>query len=446
MLNYVGKLILGPMVSIGTLPMRLLALRYGADIAYTEELIDFNFKHCTRRVNNILKTIDFINHKNGSILFRTCEEERHRVVLQIGTCDIGRAVHAAKLVENDVAAIDVNMGCPTDLAIQCGLGAALLQHKDKSRDILKALVENVKIPVTCKIRILETPEETLDVVNNLISTGISAIAIHGRTKDERPREPDHPDVIKYIAERVDIPVIANGGSLDIEKYSDIEKYKRLTGCSSVMISRAAIDNCSIFRKEGLLPLDEVLVEYLKLAVDYDNKPTKTKFFLQRLLVKLTGMPVGKQLFKSKNLEDICTIWEIEDYCRMRQNEYKQKGLQDWLLNQIMDYEIEIIKPVITELKVQFIKSKYASSDDLPKRKLHLFAKSEGKDLPIYETECENSKYRTLLKFDKKLYASSHWENNKIFADHSAAIVCLYTLGLLTEKQMEEYECVVKCLE
>lgn len=50
-LAFENKLILAPMVRVGTLPMRLLALEYGADIVYTEELIDWKFLKSVRMVN-----------------------------------------------------------------------------------------------------------------------------------------------------------------------------------------------------------------------------------------------------------------------------------------------------------------------------------------------------------------------------------------------------------
>lgn len=50
-LCYHNKLILAPMVRVGTLPMRLLALDYGADIVYCEELIDLKMLQCKRVVN-----------------------------------------------------------------------------------------------------------------------------------------------------------------------------------------------------------------------------------------------------------------------------------------------------------------------------------------------------------------------------------------------------------
>lgn len=100
------------------------------------------------------------------------------------------------------------MGCPKDFSIKGGMGVALLYNPDNACKILKTLVDNLSIPVTCKVRIMETPEATLEVVIKFVSCGISAIAIHGRTRDERPQHALHHDVIKYVAERIPIPVIA----------------------------------------------------------------------------------------------------------------------------------------------------------------------------------------------------------------------------------------------
>ena len=60
-LDYRGKMILAPMVKIGTTPTRLLALDYGADIVYTEEIIDWRILRCNRIVNPILKTVDYVD-------------------------------------------------------------------------------------------------------------------------------------------------------------------------------------------------------------------------------------------------------------------------------------------------------------------------------------------------------------------------------------------------
>lgn len=100
----------------------------------------------------VLGTVDFIEKNNGALVFRTCPLEKGKVVLQLGTANAERALKVAKMVENDVAAIDINMGCPKDFSLKGGMGAALLTDPERAKSILNNLVQNIKIPVTCKIR------------------------------------------------------------------------------------------------------------------------------------------------------------------------------------------------------------------------------------------------------------------------------------------------------
>jgi len=131
------------------------------------------------------------------------------------------------MVEKDVAGIDVNMGCPKQFSILGGMGAALLNEPQKAANILQKLVETVDISITCKIRILPDLNETFQLCDILASSGIAAIAIHGRTITERPQHPNNNHIIKQIADRLSIPVIANGGSKDIQEYSDILRYTHI---------------------------------------------------------------------------------------------------------------------------------------------------------------------------------------------------------------------------
>lgn len=78
----------------------------------------------------------------------------------------------------------------------------------------------------------------------------------------------------------------------------------MTGCSSVMLARAAEWNCSIFRKDGLLPMDTVITEYLKLCVDYDNSPSNTKYCVQNILRELQETPRGRKFLECQTLEQI----------------------------------------------------------------------------------------------------------------------------------------------
>ncbi|KAL6093502.1 hypothetical protein STEG23_004992 [Scotinomys teguina] len=74
--------------------------------------------------------------------------------------------------------------------------------------ILSTLVKGAHRPVTCKIRILPSLEDTLNLVKRIERTGISAIAVHGRNREERPQHPVSCEVIRAIAETLSIPVIA----------------------------------------------------------------------------------------------------------------------------------------------------------------------------------------------------------------------------------------------
>ncbi|CAB1313501.1 unnamed protein product [Coregonus sp. 'balchen'] len=137
--------------------------------------------------------------------------------------------------------------------------------------ILKTLVKGVSKPATCKIRILPTRIE---------KTGEAAIAVHGRLKDERPRHPVPCDLIQAVAEAVSIPVIA----------------------------KAAMWKPSVFRSQGLLSVEEVMEEYLKYAIRYDNHAFNTKYCLCQMLREVES-PLGKQLKSAQTNEE---IWHTTD--------------------------------------------------------------------------------------------------------------------------------------
>ncbi|XP_044267711.1 tRNA-dihydrouridine(20) synthase [NAD(P)+]-like isoform X2 [Tribolium madens] len=440
-LSYDNKIILAPMVRVGTLPMRLLALDYGADIVYTEELIDWKFLKSIRRENDVLGTIDYLDKSDGSVVFRTCQRERNKVVVQLGTCDPQRALKVAKMIENDVAGVDINMGCPKEFSLKGGMGAALLRQPDKAKSILSTLTQHVNIPITCKIRVFESVEETLDLVKELVSTGISAIAIHGRTKAERPQHPNRNGTIKIIAENISIPVIANGGSKEIEKHQDIFKFKEECGCSSVMIARAAEANCSIFRKQGLLDIETVIEQYLKYAVDYDNSPSNTKYCIQNILKELQETPRGKKFLECQTLEQICAIWDLADYCRKKQLQFHAQGIlsrreitPDMFSPKAKKMKTDLDEDVI-EMKCAFIRVNYPEDPDLPKSKIIAYCGKHKFDLPKYKTINEDKLFRAIATFQGKKYSSSYWEKNKRFAEQGAALVLACSLGLVTKEEL-----------
>lgn len=428
-LTYQGKRILAPMVRVGTLPMRLLALKYGADIVYSEEIIDFKILKTTRFDNKILGTVDFVL-PDGTVVFRTCETEKQKVVFQMGTADPERALKAARMLENDVAGIDVNMGCPKDYSVKGGMGAALLTQPENAYKILVALVQGINKPVTCKIRILPTVEETITFAKLMESTGIVALGVHGREKHERSREPVHIDVIRKVAEAVSIPVIANGVSSLVKTFEDIEKYRLETGCSSVMLARAAQWNPSIFRKEGRLPASEVIAEYIKLAVDFDNTVGNTKYCLQRLLHEDTTSKEAKDLQHTANMREICEIWNLVSYYEdaIQRRKSLDESFEDE--NETKKRKLPENTSDITEMKVKYLRKNYPHSVT-PKVLLLEWTRRNNLKQPTYEiTERKEDRwYKSIVVVDNKKYSSTEWLCSKKSAHQAAAIVCLQSLGI-----------------
>uniref|UniRef100_A0A7J8C6X2 tRNA-dihydrouridine(20) synthase [NAD(P)+]-like n=1 Tax=Molossus molossus TaxID=27622 RepID=A0A7J8C6X2_MOLMO len=437
-LCYHNKLILAPMVRVGTLPMRLLALDYGADIVYCEELIDLKMLQCKRVVNEVLSTVDFVA-PDDRVVFRTCKREQNRVVFQMGTSDAERALAVARLVENDVAGIDVNMGCPKEYSTKGGMGAALLSDPDKIEKILSTLVKGTCRPVTCKIRILPSLEDTLSLVKRIERTGIAAIAVHGRKREERPQHPVNCETIKAIAETLSIPVIANGGSHDhILDYLDIEDFRQATAASSVMVARAAMWNPSIFCKEGLRPLEEVMQKYIRYAVQYENHYTNTKYCLCQMLREQLESPQGKLLHAAQSSREICEAFGLGAFYEETTRELDSRRAE--LLARTPEEAGEPVEDTSSVIKmaVKFDRRAYLPQIT-PKMCLLEWCRRENLAQPVYETVQRplDRLFCSVVTVAEQKYQSTLWDKSKKLAEQAAAIVCLRSQGLPEGRLGEE---------
>uniref|UniRef100_UPI0037E8D113 tRNA-dihydrouridine(20) synthase [NAD(P)+]-like n=1 Tax=Semicossyphus pulcher TaxID=241346 RepID=UPI0037E8D113 len=426
-LSFSNIIALAPMVRVGTLPMRLLALDYGADVVYCEELIDIKMALCKRVVNEVLQTVDFVA-PDDRVMFRTCEREKDRVVFQMGTADPDRALTVARLVEKDVAAIDVNMGCPKEYSTKGGMGAALLSDPDKIEAILKKLVTGVSIPVTCKIRILPTVDDTVRLVQRIEKTGVAAVAVHGRFKDERPRHPVHCDYIQAVARAASIPVIANGGSLDLVKTNaDIEEFRKVTGASSVMLARSAMWNASVFTKEGPLPVERVMEEYLKYAIRYNNNAFNTKYCLCQMLRDKVESPLGKQVQAAQTSAELSEAYGLQEFYQQIQEQLQTR--RDALQSSTQP-DRPVMDGDVTTMAVKFERREYPPHIT-PKMFLLEWSRKEKLEQPLYEMvqRSQDRSFQATVTVADKKYRSSLWEKSKKFAEQAAAIVCLRILGI-----------------
>ena len=220
-------------------------------------------------------------------MFTTHPIEKPYLIYQIGSADPDLAVRAAKTVMQDVSGIDLNCGCPKPFSTHAGMGAALLTNPDLLCSILTALREAMppEVTVTAKIRLLPTQEDTLQLVERIVNCGVSAITVHCRTRNMRPREKALVERLREIVDFVEslgkgVAVIENG---DCVSFEDAKRIREITGASacpplemtshitisgahSVMIATAAEANPSCFSPTPLNDLEETLIPaYMRLV-------------------------------------------------------------------------------------------------------------------------------------------------------------------------------------
>ena len=176
------------------------------------------------------------------------DTEVRPVVIQIAGSDPAWMADAAVYnVKRGAQIIGINMGCPSKKVCNKLAGSALLTNPDQVSLILDAVVQAVDVPVTLKIRTGPNPlvRNGIEIAEMAEEAGITALAVHGRTRSDRFRGEAEYDTIRKICEAVDIPVFANGDIESPQKAAEVLQY---TGASGLMIGRAAQGNPWIFRE------------------------------------------------------------------------------------------------------------------------------------------------------------------------------------------------------
>jgi nifR3 family TIM-barrel protein len=212
------------------------------------------FRLAVRELGGLgLATTDLINARalvRGSRktqdLLRTCPADRPLAV-QIYGHDPAEMSEAAQWLEAyGVSAVDINMGCPVHKVTRGGGGSALMCDAGKTMNLVRTVVEAVRIPVTVKMR-LGWDEASLSApffARAFEQAGVAAVTIHGRTRAQGFGGTVNLDGIRAVVAAVErIPVIGNG---DIRTIADAARMLATTGCAAIAIGRGALLNPWLF--------------------------------------------------------------------------------------------------------------------------------------------------------------------------------------------------------
>ena len=254
--DFQDAVVMAPLTKGGNLPFRRLCLSLGATITMSEMAY-------ARQVKRGSKS-------EMALLRKHPDEACYGVQLAANQPD-ETVVAAQKAVERGAAWVDINAGCPIYDTVKRGLGAQLLQKPGRLARVVEALVAALEVPVTVKLRTgwSESKINAPEVARVCEEAGAAAIALHGRTKEQRyTRSADWGMVRQLVAER-GVPILGNG---DILTWYEAADRKAESGCHGVMLARGCLIKPWLFREvaEGAdwLPSAEERVGLLLRFVGY----------------------------------------------------------------------------------------------------------------------------------------------------------------------------------
>ncbi len=227
-----NNVFLAPMAGITDLPFRLICKEFGVGMMTTEMVS--------------AKGLLYENGKTNDLLY--IDPKEHPIGAQLFGSDPKILSEMAKQVEqSDVDFIDINMGCPAPKITKNGEGSALLKNPELIGEIVYAVAKALTKPLTVKIRKGFNDEmvNAVEVAKIIEEAGASAIALHGRTREQFYSGSADWDIIKEVKQHIHIPLIGNG---DVRTPQDAKRMLDYTGCDAVLIARAAQGNPWIFKR------------------------------------------------------------------------------------------------------------------------------------------------------------------------------------------------------
>jgi len=294
-----GDAILAPMDGYSDWPFRSLCRMLGSAMSYSEFV----------QAEHILRSERYMRAK---LYFEPAERP---VVFQLYGDDPDAILRAALAVQElGPDAIDINMGCPAKSVACRGAGVGLMRTPLKVARLFRRLAQNLKVPITCKMRMGWDNARTYKLIARIVEqNGCSLIAIHARTREQNYTGEADWDVIAELKACVHIPVIGNG---DVKTPADIKRMKEHTGCDAVMVGRAAIANPWIFsglERQQVAPeqVRKLVALHLQRNIEFygadDGPRLFRKHAVQYLLLRQLSREDRKDLLRRRPSEEFLAL-------------------------------------------------------------------------------------------------------------------------------------------
>ena len=250
------RYVLAPMVLQSELAFRMMVRRHGVTLCYSPMIPVQAFLEAAAGRGAADGDVACEHPLTGgpatqAVWFTTHPDDRP-TLLQLGGSDPSQMLAVALLLQDSgIDGIDVNFGCPQRCAEQGGYGAFLMDDPDRARQIVRTLVDGLRLPVTAKMRILPDLAASVAFALMLEEAGAACVAVHGRLRDARQHEGAADlTAVKAIKAALRIPVISNG---NVRRKADADACLAETGVDAVMSATALLANPRCFADAANAP-------------------------------------------------------------------------------------------------------------------------------------------------------------------------------------------------
>lgn len=287
---YSNKIFLAPMAGVTDLAFRTLCKEYGADLVVSEMVSSRGLHYKDKKTNELLQTNDI----------------EAPLIVQLFGNEPEVMAEAAKILEDSgVSYLDINMGCPAPKIVKNGDGCSLMRDETLAGKIAEAVVKAVKIPVSVKFR-SGWDKDSINAISfakAMENAGVSAVTVHGRTKDQFYSGNADYNIIKNVRDAVKIPVISNG---DVTDGTSALNILSKTGCDSLMVGRGSFGNPLIFaeiksafkgekRIFNTNDKKRALIRHIELMEEYKSEKLGVPEMRKHFAWYLKGIPHSNRL-------------------------------------------------------------------------------------------------------------------------------------------------------